>query len=181
MSNTSFFANTPVATKLPRSLYFWWSLALVILVIDQLSKWAIIHQFALHDSITVTSFFNLVRVHNEGAAFSFLADAGGWQRWLLCGIAVAAVIFMGWMLRGARGNTAMSLALSLVVGGAMGNLIDRLLFGYVVDFLQFHWSFLEPLFKGGYFPSFNVADSAITLGATLLIGTELLGPKPSTS
>ena len=158
----------------------WWGLALVILTVDQLTKWAIVSHFTLYESLTLTSYFNLVRVHNTGAAFSFLSEAGGWQRWFLSGIAVAAIGFMGWMLRGARGNTPICLALAMILGGAIGNLVDRLLFGYVVDFLQFHWSFLEVLFRGGYFPSFNVADSAISVGAVLLLWSEFFGPKPAT-
>ncbi len=165
----------------PPSLARWWGLAAGIFIVDQITKWIIVNQFNLYESLTVTSFFNLVRVHNTGAAFSFLADAGGWQRWALSGIAVGAIVFIVWMLRGARGQAGMCLALSLILGGALGNLIDRLLFGYVVDFLQFHWSFLEIVFRGGYFPSFNVADSAITVGAVLLLWLEFFRPKADPS
>jgi signal peptidase II len=121
----------------------------------------------LGDSTAVTSFFNLVRVHNHGAAFSFLAAAGGWQRWLFTGIGLVATLFMLWMLRSHAGQTLFCLAISLVLGGAVGNVVDRLLHGYVIDFLDFFWG-------RWHFPAFNVADSAITLGAGLLILDEIL-------
>lgn len=152
----------------------WLGLALLIIVSDQLSKTLIIGSFELGDSHTVTSFFNLVRVHNPGAAFSFLADASGWQRWFFVGLGLVATVAIVWMLRSHGGQRLFSLALSLILGGALGNVIDRLLHGHVIDFLQFHWDWLEPMFHGGYFPSFNLADSAITVGAVLLITDELL-------
>lgn len=152
----------------------WLGLALLIIVSDQLSKTLIIGSFELGDSHTVTSFFNLVRVHNPGAAFSFLADASGWQRWFFVGLGLAATVAIVWMLKSHGGQRLFSLALSLILGGALGNVIDRLLHGHVIDFLQFHWDWLEPMFYGGYFPSFNIADSAITVGAVLLIIDELL-------
>jgi signal peptidase II len=123
--------------------------------------------FQLGDSTPVTSFFNLVRVHNHGAAFSFLAAAGGWQRWFFTSIGVVAALFMLWMLRSHAGQTLFCLAISLILGGAVGNVIDRLLHGYVVDFLDFFWGHW-------HFPAFNMADSAITLGAGLLILDEIL-------
>lgn len=152
----------------------WLGLALLIIVSDQLSKTLIIGSFELGDSHTVTSFFNLVRVHNPGAAFSFLADASGWQRWFFVGLGLVATVAIVWMLKSHGGQRLFSLALSLILGGALGNVIDRLLHGHVIDFLQFHWDWLEPMFHGGYFPSFNLADSAITVGAVLLITDELL-------
>lgn len=152
----------------------WLGLALLIIVSDQLSKTLIIGSFELGDSHTVTSFFNLVRVHNPGAAFSFLADASGWQRWFFVGLGLVATVTIVWMLKSHGGQRLFSLALSLILGGALGNVIDRLLHGHVIDFLQFHWDWLEPMFHGGYFPSFNLADSAITVGAVLLITDELL-------
>lgn len=115
----------------------------------------------------------MVRAHNTGAAFSFLAHAGGWQRWLFTGIALAAVAGIVWMLKQHGHQRLFAWALTLILGGAVGNVIDRMAYGYVVDFLQFHWAFLSPVFHGGYFPAFNVADSAITVGAALLILDEL--------
>jgi signal peptidase II len=105
-------------------------------------------------------------VHNTGAAFSFLAGAAGWQRWFFIGLGVAAALFIVWMLRSHAGQRLFSWALALILGGAIGNVIDRLLHGYVVDFIQVHYA-------NAYFPSFNVADSAITVGAALLIVDEL--------
>ena len=152
----------------------WLGLALLIILSDQLTKTLIIGSFELGDSHTVTSFFNLVRVHNAGAAFSFLADASGWQRWFFVGLGLVATVFIVWMLKRHGEQRLFSLALSLILGGALGNVIDRLLHGHVIDFLQFHWDWLAPIFPGGYFPSFNIADSAITVGAMLLILDELL-------
>ena len=156
------------------SLLPWLGLALLIILSDQLTKTLIIGSFQLGDSHTVTSFFNLVRVHNAGAAFSFLAGASGWQRWFFIGLGLVATVFIVWMLKQHGGQRLFSLAMSLILGGALGNVIDRLLHGHVIDFLQFHWDWLAPIFPGGYFPSFNVADSAITVGAVLLILDELL-------
>ena len=155
------------------SLLPWLGLALLIIVSDQLSKTLIIGSFELGDSHTVTSFFNLVRVHNPGAAFSFLAGASGWQRWFFVGLGLVATVAIVWMLKSHGGQRLFSLALALILGGALGNVIDRLLHGHVIDFLQFHWDWLAPMFHGGYFPSFNIADSAITVGAVLLIADEL--------
>jgi signal peptidase II len=154
-------------------LALWLGLALLIIVADQFTKTLILGWFAEGDSQVVTSFFNLVRVHNPGAAFSFLAGAGGWQRWFFVGIGVAASVFIVWMLRSHPGERLFCFALAMILGGAVGNVVDRLLHGYVVDFLQFRFAILEPVFRGGYFPSFNVADSAITLGAVCLIVDEI--------
>ena len=150
-----------------QGLVLWLGIALLVLLIDQFTKVLVLGAFQLGDSTPVTSFFNLVRVHNHGAAFSFLAAAGGWQRWLFTGIGVVATLFMLWMLRSHAGQTLFCLAISLILGGAVGNVIDRLLHGYVVDFLDFFWG-------RWHFPAFNVADSAITLGAGLLILDEIL-------
>jgi signal peptidase II len=156
-----------------RHLFAWLALALLVIVLDQVTKTLVLQHFKFGDSTPVTSYFNLVRVHNTGAAFSFLADASGWQRWFFVGLGLVAAVFIVWMLRQHGRQTLFAFALVMILGGALGNVIDRLLHGYVVDFLQFHWDFLEPLFHGGYFPSFNVADSAITLGAICLIVDEL--------
>jgi signal peptidase II len=156
------------------SLIPWLGIALLVIVIDQLAKTVIIGNLQLGDSHTVTSFFNIVRAHNTGAAFSFLAGASGWQRWFFVGLGAAAAVFIVWMLRSHGGQRLFSVALALILGGALGNVIDRLLHGYVVDFLEFHWRFLEPIFLGGRFPSFNVADSAISIGAACLVLDEIL-------
>ncbi len=158
-------SNTPLA--------LWLGLALVVILLDQFTKILILGEFRLHDSRTVTSFFNLVRAHNTGAAFSFLADASGWQRWFFVGLGGVASVFIVWMLRAHPTQRLFCFAVTMILGGALGNVIDRLLHGYVVDFLQFHWAWLAPMFPGGYFPAFNLADSAITLGAICLIVDEL--------
>ncbi|MBI5259974.1 MAG: lipoprotein signal peptidase [Burkholderiales bacterium] len=158
--------NTPLA--------LWLGLALVVILLDQFTKVLILGEFRLHDTRVVTSFFNLVRAHNTGAAFSFLADAAGWQRWFFVGLGAAASVFIVWMLRTHPAQRLFCFAVTMIMGGALGNVIDRLLHGYVVDFLQFHWSWLAPMFHGGYFPAFNLADSAITLGAICLVLDELL-------
>jgi len=144
----------------------WLGLAFILLIADQFTKVLILGQYKLGDSTYVTSFFNVVRAHNTGAAFSFLAAASGWQRWLFTGIAVAAVGFILYLLRSHAGQRLFCFALACILGGAIGNLVDRLMHGYVVDFLQFHWN-------GWYFPAFNVADSAITIGAICLVIDEL--------
>lgn len=145
----------------------WLSIALIILMLDQLTKIAVVGAFQLGETLPITSFFNLVRVHNPGAAFSFLADAGGWQRWFFTGLGVLAAGVMVYLLRMHAGQTLFCLALSLLLGGAVGNVIDRLLYSYVIDFLDFYYG-------TWHFPAFNVADSAITVGAGLLILDELL-------
>jgi signal peptidase II len=155
------------------SLALWLGLALLVIVADQLTKTLILGAFQLGDSRTITSYFNLVRVHNTGAAFSFLAGASGWQRWFFIGLGALATVFIIWMLKKHPEQKLFCFAITMIMGGAVGNVIDRALHGYVVDFLQFRFAVLEPVFRGGYFPSFNIADSAITLGAVLLIADEL--------
>jgi signal peptidase II len=152
----------------------WIGIAALIMLIDQFTKVLILGSFQYGESLPITSYFNLVRVHNLGAAFSFLSDAGGWQRWFFTGLGVVAAVFMTWLLRAHAGQRLFCAAISCILGGAVGNVIDRLLHGYVVDFLDFHWAFLSGIFYGGHFPAFNVADSAISLGAALLILDELL-------
>ena len=156
------------------SLALWLGLALLVVVLDQFTKTLIVGWFELGDRRVVTSFFNLVRMHNPGAAFSFLAEGGGWQRWLFIGIGVVASGFMLWLLRSHASKRLFSCSVALILGGAVGNVIDRLVHGYVVDFLQFRFGFLQPVFHGGYFPSFTVADAAITVGAIGLIVDEIL-------
>ena len=155
-------------------LALWLGLALIVILADQVTKTLILGAFQLGDSRPVTGWFNLVRAHNTGAAFSFLAGASGWQRWFFVGLGVAASVFIVWMMRSHPTQKLFCFAVSMIMGGALGNVIDRLLHGYVVDFLQVRFDFLAPLFHGGYFPSFNVADSAITLGAVCLILDEIL-------
>jgi signal peptidase II len=145
----------------------WLGLALILLIADQFTKVLILGYYRLGDSTYVWPFFNVVRAHNTGAAFSFLAGASGWQRWLFTGIGLVATVFIVWMLRTHPGQKLFCFALACILGGAVGNVVDRLLHGYVVDFLQFHWG-------GWYFPAFNVADAAITVGAISLILDELL-------
>ena len=149
------------------SLLAWLGWALLLLIADQFTKVLIMGYYQLGDSTTVTSFFNIVRVHNSGAAFSFLASAGGWQRWFFTIIGTGAALLMVWLLKKHAGQTLFAFAIASILGGAVGNVIDRVLYGYVVDFLDFHW-------RGWHFPAFNVADSAITVGAACLILDELL-------
>lgn len=155
------------------SLWPWLGLAAAVLLLDQFTKVLILGYYQLGDSTRVTGFFNVVRVHNTGAAFSFLHDAGGWQRWFFTAIGVAAAVFIVWMLRSHPGQKLFAFALSCILGGALGNVIDRLLHGYVVDMLDFHWSFLSGLFPGGHFPAFNIADAGITIGAVALVLDEI--------
>jgi signal peptidase II len=149
----------------------WWPwllLAIAIFLLDQLTKVLILGYYKLGDSTYVTSFFNVVRAHNTGAAFSFLAAASGWQRWFFTAIGIAAALFIVWLLRKHSGQRLFSFALACIMGGAIGNVFDRLVHGYVVDFIQVHWN------NTYYFPAFNVADSAITIGAACLILDELI-------
>jgi signal peptidase II len=161
------------------SLSRWLSIAFGLIVLDQATKLLVISHFSYGDSVTLTGYFNLVRVHNTGAAFSFLAQADGWQRWFFIGLGCTAAGVIAWMLRQHGHQRLFAWALTLILSGALGNVIDRIWLGYVVDFLQFHWSFLTPLFHGGYFPAFNVADCAISAGAAGLILDELLRVRKS--
>jgi signal peptidase II len=151
----------------------WLGLAVLVIVIDQVTKTWVLDVFQLGDVRPVTSFFNLTRHHNSGAAFSFLAGASGWQRWFFIVLGLVATVFIVWMLKKYPAQRLFCFAVTMIMGGALGNVVDRALHGYVVDFLQFRFALLEPIFRGGYFPTFNVADSAITLGAILLIVDEL--------
>ena len=145
----------------------WLGLALFIFLADQFTKTLILGYYQLGDSTYVTSFFNVVRVHNTGAAFSFLAGASGWQRWFFIGIGIVASVFIVWMLHRHAGQRLFCFAITMILGGALGNVIDRAVHGYVVDMLDFHAG-------GWHFPAFNLADSAITLGAACLILDEIL-------
>jgi signal peptidase II len=150
----------------------WLCLAIIIILADQFTKTLILGYYKLGDSTPVTSFFNIVRAHNTGAAFSFLAGAGGWQRWFFTGIGAVATIFILWMLRSHHGQKLFAFALACILGGAIGNVVDRLLHGYVVDFLDFYYG-------TWHFPAFNIADSAISVGAACLILDEILRVKKS--
>ena len=146
----------------------WFALAASVLLLDQYSKLWIVERFAYGDIESLSGFFNLVRVHNYGAAFSFLSDAGGWQRWAFSLLAaVISIVLVVWIARLPTQSKMEGLALALILGGALGNLYDRLTLGYVVDFLDFHWS-------GMHFPAFNIADAGISVGAAVLIFDTLI-------
>lgn len=141
---------------------FWW-IALLVLVADQLSKIWVLQNFSLGESIPLLPVFNFTYARNYGAAFSFLGDAGGWQRWLFTAIAIVVTCVLSvWLSRLQRTQLKLSLALVLIIAGAIGNLIDRSLYGYVVDFLHVYY-------QDWHYPIFNIADCAITIGAGLLI------------
>lgn len=140
----------------------WLGLSAAVLAIDLATKAWASASLASGEPVRVTAFFNLVLVHNPGAAFSFLADAGGWQRWFFVAVTVAVSAVLLWLLRKDAANRVLAFAYSLVLGGAAGNLWDRLAIGHVVDFIQLHAA-------GYYWPAFNAADSAITLGVVLLL------------
>lgn len=153
-------------------MWRWLALSGGVVLLDQLTKYAVVAALTGRPPVEVTSFFNLVLVYNRGAAFSFLAGAAGWQRELFTGIALVASVWIVWLLRRHPRQTLFCLALSLVLGGAIGNVIDRLMIGAVVDFLDFH-AF------GWHWPAFNVADSAISCGAALLIWDGFRNPAPA--
>ena len=147
-------------------LMLWLGVAVVVVLLDQLSKITMTRLLAYGQSETINSFFNLVMVYNQGAAFSFLANSGGWQRWFFSALALAVSIFIVWMLNRNASQRMFCWSLSLILGGAVGNLIDRLVYGHVIDFLDFH-------IYGWHWPAFNIADSAITIGAALFVLDEL--------
>jgi signal peptidase II len=159
------FASAAPAAK--ANLMPWLGIAFIVILLDQLSKIAITTLLDHGEEKPVTKFFNLVLRYNEGAAFSFLSNQGGWQRYLFTAIALGAVAFIIYMLRRHAGQRLFCWALALIMGGALGNVIDRLAYGHVIDFLDFHWTGI------GHFAAFNIADSAITLGAFLFIFDEL--------
>ena len=141
----------------------WLGLSLLAVILDQLSKLLVSHIMQIYQYINIMPFVNLTYVHNTGAAFSFLSEAGGWQRWFFAALAIIiSIVIAVWLSRLKSHETLLAVSLSLVLGGAIGNLIDRLAYGYVIDFLDvyvpsWHW------------PAFNVADSAITLGVVLML------------
>jgi signal peptidase II len=160
MARHTFIRNTT-------SYWVWLSIAALILIADQFTKVLMVSTYQLGEGFPVTEFFNIVRVHNEGAAFSFLATAGGWQRWFFTGLGLVATLFMVWMLKRHPGQKLFGFAIACILGGAIGNVLDRVMYGYVVDFLDFHYA-------GIHFPAFNVADCGISVGAALLILDEVL-------
>lgn len=148
--------------KIPRAAWYWYLLALIVVVLDLASKHLASANLTYGDPVVFTSFFNFTLLHNPGAAFSFLSDAGGWQRWFFTVIAaVVSVVLVVWIARSAN-KFLEAFGLTMILGGAVGNLYDRVQHGYVVDFIVVHYQHY-------YFPAFNLADSAITLGAILLI------------
>ncbi len=141
----------------------WLWLSLLAVILDQASKLVIDSSMQLYESIPVMPFFNLTYVHNTGAAFSFLSDAGGWQRWAFAGLALGiSIVIAVWLTKLQKHETLLAVALSLILGGAVGNLIDRLAYGYVIDFLDVYYG-------NWHWPAFNIADSAITLGVALML------------
>jgi signal peptidase II len=144
----------------------WMMVAALLIGLDQLSKLIIVNSYALGQQSVLTSWFNVVRVHNTGAAFSFLSDAGGWQRWFFVGLGVLAVAILAFLMIRHAGQVLFSLAATLIISGAIGNTIDRLSYGYVVDFIDWHYA-------GWHWPAFNFADSFIMVGAGLFILDEI--------
>jgi signal peptidase II len=151
----------------PTSLTPWLGIAAVVILFDQLSKITISKLFVYGEEKVITSFFNLVLAYNRGAAFSFLSNESGWQRYFFTAIGIGAALYIVYLLRKHSGQRLFCWALALILGGAIGNVIDRLVYGHVIDFLDFHWSGI------GHFPAFNIADSAICIGAALFILDEL--------
>lgn len=155
-------------------LFHWFGLSAIIVAIDLYTKHLVQKAFQYGEHLTVTRFFDLVRYHNEGAAFSFLADAGGWQKLFFSGVSVVAIIVITYLIRKHQSEKLFCLGLALILGGAIGNLYDRVTLGYVVDFLFFHYNTF-------YWPAFNVADSAICGGVALLLLDSFKQPKKQTS
>ena len=153
----------------------WYSLALLIIALDQVTKGMAEQYLEYGRPVVLTSWFNLTLQYNPGAAFSFLSDAGGWQRYFFSGIAVViSAVLIVWLYRLPTTQRLLPLSLALILGGAIGNLWDRVALGHVVDFISVHY--------GGYFfPAFNIADSAITVGAVLMILDSVLAPRPDTT
>lgn len=151
---------------MPRTANGWYGLAAIVIVLDQLSKWVVLNHVQYGETIYMAPFWNWVLTFNPGAAFSFLADQPGWQRWFFSALALGVSGWIALELRRHPEQKLMALALTLVMGGALGNVIDRIRFGAVVDFIQWHVA-------GYYWPAFNVADSAITLGAVLMVWASL--------
>lgn len=149
----------------------WYWVAVLVFFADQLSKQWVLANFDLYESVQLLPFFNFTYVRNYGAAFSFLSEAGGWQRWLFTIIAVGfSTLLTIWLRKQSASLVKLNLAYTLVIGGALGNLVDRLMHGFVVDFIDFYW-------KTSHYPAFNIADSAIFIGAALIIWDTFLNGK----
>ena len=149
----------------------WLLLSAMVVLIDQLTKSYITSHYGEFEFTTVLPILDITRMHNVGAAFSFLAGASGWQRWLFIALAVGvSIAIVVWLFRMPASKVLLAAGLSLVLGGAIGNVIDRIRLGHVIDFIHFHWD-------RAYFPAFNVADSAITVGAALLLLDALFEPQ----
>jgi signal peptidase II len=147
----------------------WLWLSLIVILLDQASKWLVLGALTPYQVVELMPNVNLTLMFNRGAAFSLLADAGGWQRWLFAGFALLVTLALAiWLLRLERGERLLALGLSLIIGGAIGNLIDRVVFGHVVDFIQVYLPFI-PLALFNPWPSFNIADSAISIGVAVLL------------
>jgi len=160
--NKKTFSSKPSGSMVP-----WLGIAAVIILLDQLTKITVAKLFTYGEELVVTSFFNLVLAYNKGAAFSFLSNESGWQRYFFTAIGIGAALYIVYLLRKHAGQRMFCWALALILGGAVGNVIDRMVYGHVIDFLDFHWRGL------GHFPAFNIADSAICIGAALFILDEL--------
>ncbi|MFK8080245.1 MAG: signal peptidase II [Granulosicoccus sp.] len=140
-----------------------YSIVVVIVILDQITKIWADRALEMYQQVYVTSFFNITKAYNYGAAFSFLDTPGGWQRWFFTGISlIVSIVLCVWLYRMSRAEKWLSLSIALILSGAIGNLIDRMWYGYVVDFIQVHWN-------ESYFPSFNIADAAISCGTVLLL------------
>lgn len=150
---------------MPRQAY-WLGLSGLIIILDQLTKFWVVSALRLGQRIELTPFLNLVFVYNPGAAFSFLSDAGGWQRWFFIALALAVSVWLTFLIRSHAAERLLPLAAALILGGALGNVIDRILYGAVVDFVDVHAA-------GWHWPAFNVADSAISVGVVLLVWHQL--------
>ena len=153
----------------------WFSIAGVVLILDQASKWIADALLGSHDTVPLLPFLALRKAYNPGAAFSFLSDASGWQRWFFVGLALLVIgVLVVWLWRLPRGENRLALALALILGGAAGNLVDRVLYGHVIDFIDF-------FYRDWHWPTFNIADSAITIGAALLLLDAFLGRRAALS
>lgn len=150
-----------------------YAIAVVIVILDQITKIWADRSLEMYEQVPITGYFNITKAYNYGAAFSFLDNEGGWQRWFFTAISlIVSIVLAVWLFRMTKAERWLSLSISLILGGAVGNLIDRMWYGYVVDFIQFHWN-------TSYFPSFNIADAAISCGTALLLVLTLFEKKES--
>ena len=163
-------AEVPVGSSVRQGALKWMWLSVLVVLLDQTSKQLAEHFLHLYQPLSLLPSFNLTLMYNKGAAFSFLSDAGGWQRWLFVALAFTISLAIVWWIKGLdQRQWRLAAALALILGGALGNLIDRLLYGHVIDFLDLYYA-------DWHWPAFNVADSAITVGAVLMVIDSLLGP-----